>query len=490
MKTLSLPLFFTLMFVVLFGTGLRLYHFDHLSLWYDELYSLTITSNGFEYFIDEVMLDINPPLYYFLLLGWIKIFGNSPASGRLLSVLISSIAIPVVFLLARRVAGNTVGLGTAILISVSAGSILYAQEVRSYSLLILLTSASFFLWLEMIQCIDNGIPMRLFLFFISVSILAIFTHNFGFFFVNLLWCYLIIVSLFKYVNERKKIFFGFFFINLLYLPLVLNLVFNVSLTNAGNWVPFPNLGIYYHFYTYLFYVLSYKKIPIQLIFLLILIAPLLFDLKRLKKEVGKKDILYQKVIPTVYIIFSLILVTFLFSLIRPIVTSRNLLVLLAPIYFLIAYFFSLTRIYSGKKSVLLITFLSILMILSFSKYYYKSFKKEEWREATFYATEIAREKGIIFTYYLPTYIDYYLKVMNHKGSSIKIGYSEGELLGLLSEAKSNKIKDIVFIESVWDSSEKVKYEEQLKNLDILKSFSAKLTIRKFLGLQVYHYTLK
>jgi uncharacterized membrane protein len=476
--------------LIIIGSALRLYHYDFLSFWYDELYSIVTVSNGFYHLIKEVSLDINPPLYYFMLFGWIKAFGNSPGSGRLLSVILSIVTIPTIYFLAKRVSNQFVAFSTTILLTFSSGALLYAQEVRTYSLLILVTSICFFLWLELIQRLESSFPKRLYLVFVLFSVLSIFAHNFGFFFANLLWVYLILLSAFKYKNCTKIFIGGFIIINLLYLPLILNLILNVSPTGAGTWVPTPNIEIYYHFYTYLFYTLSYKKIPIFYLLILAVLVPMFIERNVFLSRIKIYENLNLKLLPTLYAIFSLLLITYLFSQLRPIVTSRNLLVLMIPIYFLLSYYLGLSKFFTKVRSSFVIFLLAVLMSLSFTKYYYKNFKKEEWREATAYALEISQNNGYIFTYALPNYIDYYLVDVYHKLPSKQVGYSSDDLSDLLGKAKVDHISNIVFIESLWDTSDQEGYSKQVRNLEILNKVSSVVETKSFLGLTVYNFRLK
>ena len=82
--------------------------------------------------------DSTPPLYSFVLRGWWAFFGMGDVSCRMLSVVASTLAIIVVFDLARLIAGPTCGLWAAMLMAVSPTELRLAQEARCYALLVLL----------------------------------------------------------------------------------------------------------------------------------------------------------------------------------------------------------------------------------------------------------------------------------------------------------------------------------------------------------------
>ena len=77
--------------------------------------------------------EMNMVLYYLLLRGWLHL-GDSVAFIRGLSVIFAVAAIPAIFLLGRKLLGTRFGLVSALLLSVNAFQVRYAQEARSYSL--------------------------------------------------------------------------------------------------------------------------------------------------------------------------------------------------------------------------------------------------------------------------------------------------------------------------------------------------------------------
>ncbi len=85
----------------------------------------------------------HPPLYSLLNHFWMRAFGTAPAIMRLLPALLSALALPVSYWLARELGwrGRAPLLAVA-LIAVSPFQIAYAQEARQYSLLVLCTLAA------------------------------------------------------------------------------------------------------------------------------------------------------------------------------------------------------------------------------------------------------------------------------------------------------------------------------------------------------------
>ena len=92
------------------------------------------------------MRDGAPPLYYFLLHFWMKVFGSSNLGARSLSGVISVATFPFVWIAGKRLGGAGWWLtAVTVLVSTSPFAIYYGTEARMYSLVALLTAAAFWL---------------------------------------------------------------------------------------------------------------------------------------------------------------------------------------------------------------------------------------------------------------------------------------------------------------------------------------------------------
>jgi mannosyltransferase len=115
------------------GLLLRVIHLGRESLWLDEATSWRFAQLPLHTPWLEV-LDTNPPLYYSLQRLWL-VFGDSEAALRSLSAIFGVIAIALIYVLGRQVAGARTGLFAAALMATSALQIEYSQEARAYELL-------------------------------------------------------------------------------------------------------------------------------------------------------------------------------------------------------------------------------------------------------------------------------------------------------------------------------------------------------------------
>jgi uncharacterized membrane protein len=108
------------------GFGLRFLLLDRESFWLDEAFSWGYAKLSLERLWWEPV-DVHPPVYYSLLHVLLK-FGDSPWLLRMPSAVGGALAVPLVYLLGRRVAGEWVGLGAALLFATSSIHIRYSRK--------------------------------------------------------------------------------------------------------------------------------------------------------------------------------------------------------------------------------------------------------------------------------------------------------------------------------------------------------------------------
>ena len=115
----------------------RLPNFNE-SLWYDEVWYTFMRLNPNS--INRVLFhDVHPPLYPLLILGWIKLFGDSEIAVRLPSLLFGLASLGVMFALARSWFNRRIAFLSTILMALSPVHIWYSQENKNNMLLLLLT---------------------------------------------------------------------------------------------------------------------------------------------------------------------------------------------------------------------------------------------------------------------------------------------------------------------------------------------------------------
>ena len=115
------------------------------SHWLDELFSASVSNPSHTFFsmYDTTVSDVHPPLYQTLLWVWYHVFGFTEFAGRALSATIGTLGIYAIYLLGKEFFNKEVGLYAAIIATMNYFLIYYSQEVRSYSLLFLLSTMSY-----------------------------------------------------------------------------------------------------------------------------------------------------------------------------------------------------------------------------------------------------------------------------------------------------------------------------------------------------------
>jgi mannosyltransferase len=144
-------LLLALVIVMCVGAALRIVKLGSESLWLDEAYSIFTSRLPLPAIVQETSKDVHPPLYYFLLHYWMKAFGESEFSARLLSVVFGVAAIPLLYRLASMLFDRTTGLFSAMLLAWSHFNIEFSQEARMYSLLVLLSLGSLYFFLKLLK---------------------------------------------------------------------------------------------------------------------------------------------------------------------------------------------------------------------------------------------------------------------------------------------------------------------------------------------------
>ena len=201
--------------------------------WIDEGLSIGIARHGFFDIPGVLRQDGSPPLYYMLLHFWVDLFDTRENATHALSLVFSTLTIPVGLWGGWKLFGRWAGIVTGILCAANPFLTTYAQETRQYSLVALLSllSTVFFLFV-FVQRERKYIP------FFAVSLAALlYTHLWAAFFV--LAAGLVVLVLTRRNRELlRDALFGFGGAFLLYLPWIPTAIFQIKHT-AAPWAAGP-----------------------------------------------------------------------------------------------------------------------------------------------------------------------------------------------------------------------------------------------------------
>lgn len=172
--TYYLPLFFVLLNFIIKGLYL-----GSNSLGGDEPFSVYHSQQSLSNLFEIFQNENNPPLHFILLHCWIKFFGISEVSVRILSLIFSSLTVLFIYRIGVHFFNLRIAIIASILFTFSTYQIIFSHEARSYALMGLLTAASMYYYLRIIIS-KNGNKWTLCWFFLANTLL-IYTHFFGFF---------------------------------------------------------------------------------------------------------------------------------------------------------------------------------------------------------------------------------------------------------------------------------------------------------------------
>lgn len=129
--------------VALVAIGVVLRFATTSALWLDEALSVNIASLSLGDIPDALRQDGHPPLYYFLLHGWMSVFGEGDVAVRALSGVFGVAALPLAWLAGRRLGGRQAAWIALVLTALSPFAVRYATEARMYALVTLLVFAGY-----------------------------------------------------------------------------------------------------------------------------------------------------------------------------------------------------------------------------------------------------------------------------------------------------------------------------------------------------------
>jgi mannosyltransferase len=163
--------------VLLLGSGaliLRVYHLGARSIWYDESFSAMIAQLRWSQFLLVLWnREANMAFYYFILHFWER-FGSNPVFLRSLSVICSVAAVTLTYLLGARLFDRKTGVVAAWLLAINAYDVRYAQEARSYALVVLLSVLSTWFLARNLQQPSRGWGA-----YATTNVLLVYSHFFG-----------------------------------------------------------------------------------------------------------------------------------------------------------------------------------------------------------------------------------------------------------------------------------------------------------------------
>lgn len=355
--------------IVILTVAARIYHPTLQSLWFDELYSMTVASP--EQLPSDILTDLrtdfHPPLYYLMLNLLFKFVSYTDFAGRMISAAAGCYTIWLVFLLGKRMSGEKSGLVLALFFSVFFYHIKYSQEIRMYIFLFGLAIGSTLLFMKYLF---THRPYHMFLYTV-VTTLTLYTQYYGFFI--LLAQSVCILHLHLAGGATRKLFNSFIpawiAMLLLYAPWIPRLLQTAGTTHFMQ-QPAP-----WYFFEYLYEYTG--KEPVTTLFILIGLALYIKAYASNKHTPGLVRRSFRLLI--LYSGLSVFVVTWLVSISIPVLSKHST---IAGLPFLMVMVF--TGYYSIQKGKHLRWILPVIVVanivnLLFVNQYYTKPVKENFR---------------------------------------------------------------------------------------------------------------
>jgi mannosyltransferase len=358
------------------------------SIWFDEACSIFIAKLPWGDFWELLSAkELNQGFYFLLLKFWL-VLGDSEFAVRALSALFSIASIPVLYALAKRLFGVRAGLITALLLSVNPSIVEYAQEARGYALVFFLVVLSSYMFVRVTEDPSNK---KMLCGYISISALAVYAHFFG---ALVLIAQTLSVPFLPSNKFRiRQLVLANLLIFALIIPIVLFILFK-DLPPAS-WIPKPSVSLLIRLFRDLSgdaghkgYMTSFYLLPC-IIALIIALTHALATFFRTGRSIDTwryAFIFFWLVVP--------IGLSYGFSFIKPIFLKRYLIVSLPGLVLLTGVGIALIKDkYCYPVLLILLIVLSVRSTLT--EYYPK--EKENFRDSTSYVVSDAqRGDGILF----------------------------------------------------------------------------------------------
>jgi mannosyltransferase len=360
--------------VLLAAAVLRLLYLGDKSLWLDEAYSVLLARMGWA---EALRTEPHAVLYHRLLSLWLSL-GDGEAVLRAFSVIWAVATIAVVYLLGAELYGHREGIIGALLMSVNAFHVAYAQEARSYSLATLLVSLASLFFVIGIQR-RSWWPWVL---YVATGALAVYAHVF----VLLVFPAHLASLVFLRPDQVpwKRLGASVAAIGLLLVPQGLWLR---QVTAHLHWVPKPTPS---SFYELLRWFVGGGG-PVLLIAYLVPVALALVLAARVWESSERSTVSWKQGFLPVWLLVP-VLLAYGVSFYESVFLYRNFIVCLPPLVLLGA---------AGLSRIRPVWFLALAVVLvagltlERTVFYYRHVVKEDWRGAVRYVFSEARQGDVL-----------------------------------------------------------------------------------------------
>jgi mannosyltransferase len=221
---------------------LRLISLNSKGLWLDEAWSAYWAAETLRH-LTKVFLQgaMNMALYHVILHWWSQLVGSSEISLRLPSVIFATATVPLIYALGAELCDRRVGLMAALLLTVNVSCIQFAQQARSYAMVVMLATLFSLLF---VQCVKQGSLARYLAYTIAGTLCA-YAHLFGVLMMASHYLALFLFPVDRKIRLRLTACLGA--IGILSLPLIITRVLGEH--SQAAWIPATSAKSVFHLFT-------------------------------------------------------------------------------------------------------------------------------------------------------------------------------------------------------------------------------------------------
>jgi mannosyltransferase len=405
--------------IVLMGAVLRLIALGHKSFWLDEIASVVIVRMPGNSFWSWVWhSEGNMALYYVMLRPWLH-FGLAEASVRVLSVLPGIASLPMMYLLGARLFGREVGMLATLFLALSTCSVVYSQEARGYSWLLLGVIASTYLFVRLIERPTYGMAFA----YALAAGVTLYFHYFG-----LLVLLAHAVSLLAFLRDRrpwKHLFAASAILAALALPVLW--MIHIQPSQHLDWVTKPSLLEVYHLGVFLAAESGKGVGPVLLALELVLVGAFLRTLISLRGSISARSEYWNYAL-VASALFTPVIITLLVSAVRPVLFHRFLIICLPA--WLLAVAVGANGIARPRTRSLAIAAVCALSLVSTVTSYTRV--REDWRGVANYliANAAAQDRVVYYegvgNFAAESYRDWLPGGTNNRPAAIEVSPASNE----------------------------------------------------------------
>jgi mannosyltransferase len=163
--------------IICAGFGLRIFRLGHQELRGDEAFDALFSQQSVGEILGQLQVaQPYPPLFHVGLHLWLDLVGQSEISQRLPALISGVLLVPLTYQLATLTLGRVTAMIAALLVAINPFLIWHSQDGRMYSLLAMLSTAS--LWLGL-RLLEDRATIWAGLAYWAVTVLALLTHYFA-----------------------------------------------------------------------------------------------------------------------------------------------------------------------------------------------------------------------------------------------------------------------------------------------------------------------